>query len=162
MIPTYQLKDEDLTKIHNGICAVHNVIARLRGTIHPDLLAELSQASDLLTDGIDEVRQHSDEISNINYRYASRVGEQNDMQFTWSIQHVTDFGLSPEWATDGRRLPTKMAYRGHKVPLTHCDYLSLWRAAEKLMILSKTHHFYIEGFNIDPTDQTTLLLSTGS
>tara|TARA_B110000902_G_C13721592_1_gene365379 strand:+ start:45 stop:401 length:357 start_codon:yes stop_codon:yes gene_type:complete len=113
-------------------------------------------------------------------QYFENARIEHDLHTVWSIDEVTDITANAAIKVEGKtvvyetirsdatteELLSDLASGGNLTTVTYTEtvkgntWLSLWKAANQLILKSGTHHSYIEDFTMN--DNGELELTTGS
>ena len=165
MLASPTLTAEEFKQVHNALCRLDSVAARLEVSIKTELHEQLIAAVETIRAQFSTAYEQDDAIFAARGAHYEEIGKLNGIKHSsWSMHHVTDMLAQHPWAGADR-----VVYRDHwgevsvSVSVSGNTWAALWRAADECIRLSEdSHHIFVENFKVDRNDPRTLVLSTGS
>ena len=163
---TFIVTESEFSNLHNAKCYLHQAIDRLRSTLNPDLLSNISTSLKYLDNGLSGIYDQE------RLAWASDQELIEKTQKELGLKRSTWSAYVPNSFDDEHTYPdiTKIVYAEHfgrgvvEVPIEGNTWADLWKAADRAMVLSgDNHHVFIENFEkrtINGEDVLTLV--TGS
>jgi len=164
MIANPTLTVDEFKDIHNALCDLDSLTRSLEDVIHPDRFAQLARAKEQIRKSLKRAYEEDDSLFSERSDLADHVKSECHFKSIWSMYEVGDFYAKHPFT--GAEV---VAYKDHwgdepvSVAIPGDRWIDLWRAADECISLSgDEHHVFIERFRQYGSDNTVLMLSTGS
>ena len=154
------LDKNEFSKLHNELCSLNAMVAKLRGR-DIDIAAQLERHVEKIYEILQPAYDADGEMFDTLHDHYHGAGEAFGARTTWSMYEVED--LREKHTYEGAKKVVHSSHWGGGTPVVELDgdtWLHLFMAADKAICQSgDMHHCFIEGF-IQKGDE--LHLQTGS
>ena len=159
------LSADEFRTIHNAVCDLDSLVARLEEVLKPELHERLAQARDRIRQGLaGAYRQDHEAFDRKGQHYTNVKAELGIRGSDWSIYEVDN--LSDRHPFEGADRVVYIDHWGEQpvqCSINGLTWAALWVAANACIRDSgDDHHTFIEAFRPSKDDPRTLVLSTGS
>jgi hypothetical protein len=155
---TVTLRGEDFKTIHNTLCDLRNLVARMERSMIKT--SEFDRIIEGFQMGLKDAYEQDNGAFDRKMDYYRAFQQENGLKSIWSIFELEEHGFLLDHPWQGAKV---LVYYGTTVPIEGPTWADLYRAADLAIEQSgDDHHMFIEGFGRYATDNSMLELTTGS